>query len=290
VRGVTSANGGSTTPNGRPGPVTSTSNTGVERTETTTLNPNNPGFTLNTARGFSPSTAFLNAQGVSAVLSFLNQDADTRTLATPRAVTLDNQETRLEVTRAIPIFDSSEGIGQAGTTVSSTKPNYTNVGTILVVTPRISGSNVQMRLRPEISDTAGISDKQISGKRTQADIFTMQKIETSVIIPSGNTLVMGGLMQDSSEKGYTKVPVLGDIPILGWAFRSESQNRRKRSIVIFVTPTIIDDMDFQPYRTEFLNTKMPEHPPIVEDPMLSGKPAKHGLSRTKSQPDIGEAN
>src|ERR1051325_1190972 len=90
------------------------------------------GFSLNTAHGFSPANAFLNSQGVSALLSFLNQDADTRTLSTPRAVTLDNQETRLPVTRAIPIFNQSEGIGQAGVTVSSSTPTYTNVGTMLI--------------------------------------------------------------------------------------------------------------------------------------------------------------
>src|SRR6185295_17312149 len=152
-------------------------------------------FTLNTASGFSPATAFLNAQGVSAVLSFLNTESDTRTLATPRAVTLDNQETRLEVTRSIPIFDASEGIGQGGTTVSSSKPNYTNVGTILIVTPHISGTNVAMRVRPEISRVeATPSRKVVAGKVNEADIFASSKIDTQVIIPSGNTLVMGGLI------------------------------------------------------------------------------------------------
>lgn len=237
------------------------------------------GLTLNTAGGFHPSTAFLNSQGVSVLLSFLNQDADTRTLSTPRAVTLDNQETRLQVTRAIPIFDASEGIGQGGTTVSSSKPNYTNVGTILVVTPRISGTNVQMRLQPEISDTElQLSTKTVAGKVNQADIFTMQKIDTSVMIPSGNTLVMGGLSQDISNKGFTKVPFLGDIPVLGWAFRSESIQRKKRNIFIFVTPTIIEDEDYQPYRTDFLNTRMPEHPELPDDPIKSAKPKKWDYS------------
>jgi general secretion pathway protein D len=213
------------------------------------------------------------------LLSFLNQDADTRTLSTPRAVTLDNMETRLEVTRAIPIFDNSEGIGQAGVTVSSSKPTYTNVGTILIVTPRISGTNVLMRLKPEISDTElQLSTKTVAGKINQADIFTMQKIDTSVMIPSGNTLVMGGLSQDISNRGYTKVPILGDIPVLGWAFRSESIQRKKRNIFIFVTPTIIEDEDYQPYRTQFLNTKMPEHPEYMEDPMKSAKPKKWDYS------------
>jgi general secretion pathway protein D len=231
----------------------------------------------------------LNAQGLSVVLSFLNQDADTRTLSTPRAVTLDNQETKLQVTRAIPIFDQSEGIGQSGSVVSSSKPSYTNVGTILLVTPRISGTNVQMRLQPEISDTElQLSTKTVAGKVNQADIFTMQKIDTHVMIPSGNTLVMGGLSQDISNKGFTKVPFLGDIPVLGWAFRSESIQRKKRNIFVFVTPTIIDDADFQPYRTDFLNTKMPEHPVLLDDPVKSAKPAKFDKNgrviKTKSMP------
>lgn len=279
---------GPTTPPAPPGTVTTVTREN-ERVTGTVVDPANPGFTLNTANGFSPSTAFLNAQGLSAVLSFLNQDADTRTLSTPRAVTLDNQETRLQVTRAIPIFDQSEGIGQSGSVVSSSKPSYTNVGTILLVTPRISGTNVQMRLQPEISDTElQLSTKTVAGKVNQADIFTMQKIDTHVIIPSGNTLVMGGLSQDISNKGFTKVPFLGDIPVLGWAFRSESIQRKKRNIFIFVTPTIIEDADYQPYRTDFLNTKMPEHPVLLEDPVKSAKPAKFDKNgrviKTKGNP------
>jgi type II secretory pathway component GspD/PulD (secretin) len=274
---VTQTTSPTTTPNGRPGPDVTTTTTDNSRTATTTLDPLNPGFSLNTANGFSPSTAFLNAQGVSVLLSMLNQDTDTRVLSTPRAVTLDNQETKLQVTRAIPIFNNSEGIGQAGVTVSSSMPTYTNVGTILVVTPRISGTNVQMHLQPEISDTElQLSTKTVNGKVNQADIFTMQRMETHVMIPSGNTLVMGGLSQDTSNKGFTKVPVLGDIPVLGWAFRSESVQRKKRNIFIFVTPTIIEDEDFQPYRTDFLNTKMPEHPALLDDPMKSAKPKKYG--------------
>jgi type II secretory pathway component GspD/PulD (secretin) len=268
-----------TTPNGRPGPAVTTTSGATTREVITTQDPTAAvpisGFSLDTAKGFNPSTAFLNAQGVSAVLSFLNTEADTRTLATPRAVTLDNQETRLEVTRAIPIFDASEGIGQAGTTVSSSKPNYTNVGTILIVTPRISGTNVQMRLRPEISRVeAQPSRKVVAGKVNEADIFSTSKIDTHVVVPSGNTLVMGGLISDSTFKTYQKVPFLGDIPVLGWAFRREGHERSKANLIIFLTPTIIEDEDYQPYRTGFLNERMPEHPKFVDDPITGGKPAR----------------
>lgn len=268
-----------TTPNGRPGPSVTTRDSSTVRDVITTQDPtaSTPitGFSLDTARGFNPSTAFLNAQGVNAVLSFLNTEADTRTLATPRAVTLDNMETRLEVTRAIPVFDASEGIGQSGTTVSSSKPNYTNVGTILIVTPRISGTNVAMRLRPEISKVeAQPSRKVVAGKINEADIFATSKIDTQVIVPSGNTLVMGGLISDSTFKTYQKVPFLGDIPVLGWAFRREGHERNKANLIIFLTPTIIQDEDYQPYRTGFLNERMPEHPQFIDDPVKGGKPAR----------------
>src|SRR6185295_5001813 len=226
---------------------------------TSTLDPNQPGLGFTTSGGFTPATAFLNAQGVSAVLSFLNSESESRVLATPRAVTLDNQETKLEVTRAIPIFNNADAIGQAGTQISSSRPEYTNVGTILIVTPRITGSNVAMKVKPEISKVLPEpSRKVVQGKVNEADIFASSKIETHVIVPSGSTLVMGGLISDTTQKGYTKVPFLGDLPGLGWAFRKESKNREKANLIIFLTPTIIDDSDFQPHRTEFLNTKLPE--------------------------------
>ncbi len=266
------------TPNGRPGPTVTTTSSGTTINHSSTFDAASPNLAVSTASGFSPATAFLNAQGVNVVLSALNTESDTRTLATPRAVTLDNQLTKLEVTRSIPIFDASESTsGASGAVVASSRPNYTNVGTILMVTPRISGSNVAMRVQPEISRVENQpSRKIVAGKVNEADIFAFNKIDTQVIIPSGNTLVMGGLLSDSTAKTFSKVPILGDIPLLGWAFRREGHERSKANLIIFVTPTIIDDADFQPYRTEFLNTAMPEHAKVTEGPMKSGKPAALG--------------
>jgi general secretion pathway protein D len=65
------------------------------------------------------------------------------------------------------------------------------------------------------------------------------------MVPNGNTLVMGGLVQDNPTASYTKVPLLGDIPGLGWAFRSESKTMTKDNLIIFMTPTIIRNADFQ---------------------------------------------
>ena len=250
------------------------SSTSTTKTETKNTTLDSTIVSLSSAGGFSPNVAFLNAQGVNAVLSFLNSESDSRVVATPRAVTLDNQETRLEVTTAVPIFNSTDSLSAGGST-SSARAEYTNVGTILIVTPRITGTNVAMKVRPEISRVLTdhpSSRKIVQGKINEADVFSSSRIETSVMVPSGNTLVMGGLISDSTQKSFTKVPFLGDIPGIGYAFRKESKAREKANLIIFLTPTIIEDADFQPYRTEFLNTKMPEHDDTMPAYYDRGKP------------------
>ncbi|MDB6122713.1 MAG: Type and secretion system protein, partial [Pedosphaera sp.] len=178
-------------------------------------------LTANTANGFFPGTFFLNADGASAVLSFLNKDADAQILSTPRAVTLDNETAILSVTRAQPIFKTTAGTqGSPG----GSEVTYTNLGTILKVTPRISANNtISLKVIPEVSSLAGVSSKIVAGLVNEADIYDVRHIETQVLIPSGNTLVMGGLVSDDRTKGNIKVPLLGDIPLLCSLFRQQSK-------------------------------------------------------------------
>jgi type II secretory pathway component GspD/PulD (secretin) len=88
-------------------------------------------------------------------------------------------------------------------------------------------------------------------------------MQSQVMIPNGNTLVMGGLVQDSPNATYSKVPVLGDIPGLGWAFKSENKSMSKDNLLIFLTPTIVKDSDFQPTTSTFLQSK----PRTMRSPM-----------------------
>jgi type II secretory pathway component GspD/PulD (secretin) len=202
-----------------------------------------PKLMVDTAKGFNPATAFLDADGVSAVLSFLNKDTDTEVVATPRAVTLDNQTATLSVTRAFPIFQVTPGSANspAGATVT-----YTNLGAILYVTPRIAAdNNISLKVAPEVSNIDGRDQQVLNGEVNTANIYAIRRIETSVMIPSGNTLVMGGLVNDTKTKSFTKVPILGDIPFAGLAFRRESKTRNKQNLLIFITPTVVDDGDYQ---------------------------------------------
>ncbi len=239
-------------------------------------NPNSilsvPRLLANTAKGFDPRTAFLNADGVSAVLSFLNKDTDTDVVATPRAVTMDNQPAKLSVTKAYPIFNVTPGSANSPAGASTL---YTNLGTILTVTPRIAAdNNISLKVVPEVSNIDSKDSQTINGLANVANVYAIRRIETVVLIPNGHTLVMGGLINDTSTKVYTKVPILGDAPIIGLAFRHEDKQRSKQNLLIFVTPTVVQDTDFQvaANSADFLKTQTKELPEIKDNAWDSGKP------------------
>ncbi len=245
-----------------------------------------PKMLFDTAKGFNPATAFLDADGLSATLSFLNKNAEAKVLSTPRAVTLDNETASISVTRASPIFKNTAGTqGSPG----GSEVTYTNLGVLLSVTPRIAANNnVNLRVVPEVSRVFDTVTKKVADTINQADTYDIRKIETHVMIPSGNTLVLGGLVQDDVRKNNTKVPVLGDIPWLGGLFRSDSKSRQKANLMIFITPTIIEDTDFQPTKTEFLKAAPPLKDSVEEDWSAwdSGKPKDWKKSSSdKSQED-----
>jgi type II secretory pathway component GspD/PulD (secretin) len=243
---------------------------------TTTYGPNNllgsPGMLLNTAHGFDPATAFLNADGVSAVMSFLNSSSDAQVVSTPRVVTLDNEMATISVTRAFPIFNTTAGTqGSPG----GSSLTYSNLGTILQVTPRISANNyIRLKVTPSVSSFFATVTKTVGGVINQGDEFDSRSIDTQVLIPNANTLVMGGMLKDSPSASYTKVPILGDIPLLGHAFRSENKSLDKDNLLIFITPTIVQDSDFHPTASDFLQSRPLQQKPNMDPNNLwdSSKP------------------
>lgn len=248
------------------------------------------GMSWNSAGGFSPHTAFLNADGLNVVLSFLNTDSDVQQLAAPRAVGQENQKTELRVVQNIPILKQEQGNISGGVTLPATvTPIYdtrvgetliSEVGVKLVVTPRVVGdTNVFLDLRPEISGVENQPVTQIlNGQTSQGLAFFRRSITTVAVVPSGFTLVLGGLYQNDQTKQYTKVPLLGDIPGMGLLFRKDSKSASKQNLLIFVTPTIIADSDFVPNKTnaEFLKSKYPEVPDIDPPAWDAGKPRQKG--------------
>src|SRR5207244_3532524 len=200
-------------------PITTTPDSSVSTVLNSVIG--NGGLGFNTASGLSPATGFLTADGVKAVLSFLNKEADAKTISAPRTVTLDNEEAKIEVTRATPIINVTAGTAN---TTGGSQIQYTNLGVILKVTPRISANNfVNLRVLPEVSRVFETQHRIIGGSPFDVDVYDFRRLETRVMIPSGNTLVLGGLIQDDLRNQNTKIPLLGDIPVVGYAFRSEAK-------------------------------------------------------------------
>ena len=269
------------------GTSTTTTPGSTETTIDTLIGGAIPGITANTAQGLSPETFFLNSEGVRVALSFLNSDSDSETLATPRAVTLENVKAELSVVRNIPVFEEQQGANTGGSQQANTvKPNYVlagpngttlnEVGVKLFVTPRVyGGSNVFLDLKPEISEKEPKPEVTIlGGKASAAPIFARRMLTTQAMVPSGLTLVLGGLRLDNTAKSFTKVPFLGDLPGVGLLFRHDDKSRDKKDLVIFVTPTIIQAQDYQHSSDghEFLKSKFEENPDKEWSDWDSGKP------------------
>ncbi|MGO8836589.1 MAG: type II secretion system protein GspD [Limisphaerales bacterium] len=270
--------GGSSTAVSLPGTATTTTTPGGGYTATTTPSSSQQtvlniiqgagGVSWNTVSGFTPGIGFLNADGAHAVLSLLNASYDAQVVSTPRVVTLDNQMATIEVTRSYPVINITGGTQNSAGSSSIT---YSNIGTILQVTPRISANDfIWLKVVPIVSSFFGNINVTVSGGAGNPSTsypvpeFDYRKIDSQVMIPNGNTLVMGGLVQDNPTASYTKVPVLGDIPGLGWAFRSESKSMNKDNLIIFMTPTIIKNNDFQQLaNADFLQSK----PDLMKSPM-----------------------
>jgi type IV pilus assembly protein PilQ len=186
-----------------------------------------------------PSTMILDAGEAGVVFSYLNQDTDTELLANPRVVTIDNGKAKIAIATEYPIpqFQFSEQTGA----FQISGFNYRDIGIILNVTPRINKDEfVTLEVTPEASSQNGVATLASGSSSVQIPIIDTRTAITTVLIKSGNTLAIGGLMRQDTSDSYTKVPLMGDIPGLGRFFRSKSLSKKKRELLIFLTPTIVD--------------------------------------------------
>ena len=182
--------------------------------------------------------AILTAPQMSATLRFLNEDSDAEFLANPRIVTANNLKADIKIIRQQPVPQLTFN-QQTAQSVFSGFDNK-EFGNTLEVTPTINKDDyITMLVRPEISNKVGDATFQFGGANVSSPIIDKRTLDSTVLIKSGETLAIGGLLQDEVSKGRTKVPVLGDIPLLGYAFQERVNARVKRNLLVFVTPTII---------------------------------------------------
>ncbi len=177
--------------------------------------------------GISGNTLF------SVILNAIENDDDSNILSTPFVTTLDNEEASFIVGQQIPIT-TGESLGSDNLNPFRTFERI-DVGIKLTVLPQISeGDVIRMKITSEVSSIAGaitsIANDFITNKR---------EIDTTVLANDGEIIVLGGLIQDDEQLNISKVPILGDLPVVGNAFRSKGKSRIKTNLMVFLRPTII---------------------------------------------------
>lgn len=198
----------------------------------------NPSTGLANLTPFAGQLAILSAPQMSLTMQLLNEDTDAQFLANPRIVTANNQVANIKITRNQPI-PKLDFNAQTATAVFSGFDNK-EYGTTLQVLPIINKDNfITMNVKPEISNKVSDETFNFEGANVTSPIIDTRTLESNVLIKSGDTLAIGGLLQDQTAKATTKVPIAGDIPILGYMFQSHDNARTKRNLLVFVTPTII---------------------------------------------------
>ncbi|KJG13295.1 type II secretion system secretin GspD [Photobacterium iliopiscarium] len=168
-----------------------------------------------------------------ALVTAVQSNRNVNVLSTPNITVLDNQEANLSVGQEVPVTTGS----QTGSNNDNpfTTVERKDVGIQLKVTPQINeGDSVQMKIEQVVS--------QVADANGAVDIrFDKRELSTSVLVKDGNMIALGGLMQEKTLESEQKVPILGDIPVLGALFRSTNNQTEKTNLMIFIRPTILRD-------------------------------------------------
>ncbi len=182
---------------------------------------------------------FLKANDISFTLNALASVTDVRVLSSPSLMVLDNKTAILQVGDQVPIVtQSAQGVSTAGAPIVN-NVELKDTGVILSVTPRINDSGrVILNVKQEVSTVVKTTTSGIN-----SPTIRQRKIDTSVVVQDGEALALGGMIQERENTVKNKVPVLGDIPLLGNAFRQKSNSISRTELIIFIRPRVIRDMN-----------------------------------------------
>ncbi|WP_145587293.1 type II secretion system secretin GspD [Yersinia aldovae] len=199
------------------------------------ITPNDVGSSLKGVAGLA--TGFYRGNW-SGLFTALRTNSQNDILATPSIVTLDNMEAEFSVGQEVPILTGSQTT--TGDNIFRTVDRK-NVGIKLKVKPQINkGDSVLLEIEQEVSSVA---EKAPGGTGDLGATFNTRMVKNAVMVGSNNIVVVGGLLDSTSHDVTSKVPLLGDIPGIGFLFRSTSQKMVKRNLMLFIRPTILREQD-----------------------------------------------
>jgi general secretion pathway protein D len=180
------------------------------------------------------SIAGVDVSNISAIINAVKSDDDFRILSTPQILTTDNEEARITVGENRP-FQTRSTTDVSGGTFESFE--YRDVGKTLKITPHVTeGRLIRMQINLEVT---AIDQQQTLTTSSTLPVTLKRTVDTTVIIKDQQTVVIGGLIDDTTTDGETKVPVLGDVPVLGWLFKKRSEDTVKTNLYVFLTPRVI---------------------------------------------------
>lgn len=179
-----------------------------------------------------PPGAEVKVNSVNGLISAIASQGNTNVLANPQILAIDNEEAVFEVGETIPVPERSTS---NGVNTVSIKPQ--KVGLTLKITPKINKASrmIKLKIHQQSDDFSERSSKGVDGLAT-----TTRLTETTVLVRDRDTIAMGGLMRDKISRSVSKVPLLGDIPILGWLFKNTEKTIVKVNMLFFITPRILD--------------------------------------------------
>jgi len=183
---------------------------------------------------------------INGVLRLAANNSDVNVISAPHILTSDNEQAEIRVGENIPIITSRvQSPTTGGTAVASGLSTSVNVerqdiGVTLRVTPQITeGESLRLDIFQEIS---AVNTEGAVGDPNQVGVtLRSRRVENTVVVRDGESVVVGGLIGDNYDNSVTKVPWLGDIPFFGWAFKTETRTLRKTNLLVFLTPHIVRD-------------------------------------------------
>ena len=186
-----------------------------------------------------PSTLAIPAFGIA--LNAIKTAGSTNIISNPNLTTLDNQEAQIVVGRKIP-FPTNQSFSNVGQPIISFQRE--DVAITLKITPQINSENyVTLELEIEVQEVEDSAEGAAVQAAGGGFITSKRELKTTALVRDNQTMVIGGLVGNTESQTENKVPVLGDIPLIGALFRSTSSTDRKTNLMVFLTPHIIDDPD-----------------------------------------------
>lgn len=209
----------------------------------------NPGF-----------TAVFGAGGANVALSALSGVTDVRVISAPTLMVLDNKEGILQIGDQVPIATQTSTSTDGADAPVVTQIELRDTGIILRVRPRIgNGGRVLLDISQEVSD---VQANRTSG--IDSPVISLRKVETSVSLGDGQTLALGGLVQENDSVARTETPGLGRIPVLGNLFRNRNSNKGRTELLILIRPRVVDDQQEAAEATAYWRERLSRTDSILE--------------------------